>query len=240
MRRPLSVTLTSAHRGPTSPQAQTHGIRRRARKPSKTSRPGPTALSSGHLAPQGLAPCISTHPLLQWRLWLCSRRKHRQAPCSLLSLGASFAALLCIALPSTGHRWTSLPGRRGEGSQVQTACLHRLSLPSQATATKGDKLLLLLDIRKSVGPDEMPPRVLRESADVGANPLSMLFEKSWQSGEVPANWKKGNIVPTFKTGKKEELGSSRPVSLTSVPGKIVEHTLLEAILKHMGDRVLEV
>jgi len=64
-----------------------------------------------------------------------------------------------------------------------------------------------LNVCKSMGPDEMHPGVLRELSDVAVRPFSMILEKLWQSGEVPGDWKKENIVPVFQKGRKDDPGN---------------------------------
>ncbi|CAM5074315.1 unnamed protein product [Natator depressus] len=44
------------------------------------------------------------------------------------------------------------------------------------------------------------------------------------------------LCPSLKKEKKEDPGNCRPVSLTSVPGKIMEKILKESILKHLEER----
>ncbi|PKU35296.1 hypothetical protein llap_14400 [Limosa lapponica baueri] len=53
-------------------------------------------------------------------------------------------------------------------------------------------------------------------------------------GEVPEDWRKANVTPVFKKGKKEDLGNYRLVSLTS--GKMMKRLLLGIISKHMEEK----
>ncbi|KAK4832398.1 hypothetical protein QYF61_022533 [Mycteria americana] len=94
-------------------------------------------------------------------------------------------------------------------------------------------LLHHLDTHKSMGPDEIHPRVLKELADVLTKPLSILYQQSWLTGEVPADWRLANVTPIDKKGQKEDPGNYRPVSLTSVPGKLMEQIIPRAITRHV-------
>jgi len=93
-----------------------------------------------------------------------------------------------------------------------------------------------LDAHKSMGPDGMHPRVLRELADIVAEPPSIIFERSWRTGEVPEDWRKVHITPIFKKGKKEDPGNYRSVSLTSILGKMMEQLILEVIIKQVEEK----
>lgn len=52
--------------------------------------------------------------------------------------------------------------------------------------------------------------------DVIARSLSVIFERSWQLGEVLEGYRKENVTPVFKRGEKEDPGKT---SFTSVSGK---------------------
>ena len=71
-----------------------------------------------------------------------------------------------------------------------------------------------MKLNVSMEPDNTHPRALKELADAVAKCLSITFEKSWLSDDVPGDWKKGNIIPIFKKGLKKDTGNYRPVILT--------------------------
>ncbi|GAB0184022.1 hypothetical protein GRJ2_000867500 [Grus japonensis] len=81
-------------------------------------------------------------------------------------------------------------------------------------------LLRHLDTHKSKEPDGIHPRVLRELVEELAKPLSIIYQQSWLTGEVPDDWQLANVTPIYKKGQKKDPGNYRPVSVTLVLGKI--------------------
>ncbi|KAF1606038.1 UNVERIFIED_CONTAM: hypothetical protein FQV16_0004848, partial [Eudyptes robustus] len=109
---------------------------------------------------------------------------------------------------------------------------------NEAPITQGEMvsdLLHHLDTHKSMGPDRIHPKVLRELAEVLTKPLSIIYQQSWLTREVPDDWRLANVMPIYKKGWKEDPGNYRPVSLTSVPGKVMEQIVLSAITRHVRD-----
>ncbi|GAB0203070.1 mitochondrial enolase superfamily member 1 [Grus japonensis] len=86
-----------------------------------------------------------------------------------------------------------------------------------------------------MGPDGIHPRVLRKLVGVLTKPLSIIYQQSWLTGKVPVDWRLANVTPIYKKGRKDDSGNYRPVSLTLVPGKVMEQTILSAIMEHIQD-----
>ena len=72
------------------------------------------------------------------------------------------------------------------------------------------------------GQDNIHLRGLMEAAEQVSEMLMDIFNSSFQSGQVPEDWRGAKVTPLFKKGSREELGNYRPVSLTSVVGKVLE------------------
>ena len=61
----------------------------------------------------------------------------------------------------------------------------------------------------------------------------MIFDRSLSTGIVPNDWRIAHVTPIFKKGVKSDPGNYRPVSLTSIPGKILESIIRDAIMEHL-------
>ena len=86
------------------------------------------------------------------------------------------------------------------------------------------KLLKGLNPSKALGPDALHPRVLKELAtELGPVFAHFCFQQSIDTGEIPKEWSLANICPLFKKSDRSLACSYRPVSLTCVSWKLLEH-----------------
>ena len=98
--------------------------------------------------------------------------------------------------------------------------------------------LMSLNPNKSPGSDQIHPRVLKEVSGPISVPLSQIFRKSLENGRLPEQWKEANVTPIFKKGSRKEPGNYRPISLTSVPGKVMESFIRDVVLDHLLENKL--
>ena len=92
------------------------------------------------------------------------------------------------------------------------------------------KLLESLTVNKASGPDGVPTYLLRELSHELASILVSLFQQSLDQGQLPNDWIKANVVPILKKGKRSLASNYRPLSLTSVTSKILEHITVYFII----------
>ena len=98
---------------------------------------------------------------------------------------------------------------------------------------KGIKNLLdKLKPKKAAGPDKISPMILKTLSSSFAPILQVLFSKSYHLGNIPDDWRKANVTPVYKKGPKTDPANYRPISLTSIPCKIMEHIITSSIMKH--------
>ena len=98
-----------------------------------------------------------------------------------------------------------------------------------------EKLLRDLKPNKASGPDGISPRVLKQLSREIAPIVTIIFKKSLSSGVVPSDWKSAYVAPVYKKGQRYDAINYRPISLTSICCKIMEHIVVSHIMKH-GDR----
>ena len=66
--------------------------------------------------------------------------------------------------------------------------------------------------------------------------LHIIFRESLSKGQLPEDWKKAHIIPVFKKGNKHDASNYRPVSLTSICCKTLEHVVASHIMSNLDSR----
>lgn len=95
------------------------------------------------------------------------------------------------------------------------------------------KQLRELDKKKGAGPDGLSPALLQFLSIYIYKPLSNLFQYSLDTGNVPHDWREANVVPLYKKGSRTDPLNYRPISLTSIISKILEHVISHDINSYL-------
>lgn len=112
---------------------------------------------------------------------------------------------------------------------IQTKPIQNLKVSTVGIA----KLLRELELFKAPGPDGIQNTVLKSCADNIAPILCMIFQRSLDTGRLPPDWLEANITAVFRKGDCHKAENYRPISLTSVPCKILEHIICHHIFCHL-------
>jgi hypothetical protein len=95
------------------------------------------------------------------------------------------------------------------------------------------KLLTSLNAHKATGPDSIPGRLLKETAKEITPALTFIFQASINQSKIPSDWKTAIVAPVFKKGDRGQPSNYRPISLTSICCKIMEHIIHSSVLTHL-------
>ena len=107
--------------------------------------------------------------------------------------------------------------------------LNNVELPEEVILRK----LTEINVHKCSGPDDIHPKLLYELRSVIAKPLTKLFKLSLDSGMIPQDWRDANVTALFKKGSRDKCDNYRPISLTSVIGKLLESIVKDNIIGHL-------
>ena len=97
------------------------------------------------------------------------------------------------------------------------------------------KLLKGLNPSNALGPDELHPKVLKELATELGPVFAHPFQKSLDKGEISKEWSLANSRPLYKKRDRALACNYRPVSLTCVPCKLLEHIVCSNIMAHLDE-----
>lgn len=95
-----------------------------------------------------------------------------------------------------------------------------------------------LDCSKSIGIDGMHPKLLKCAADIIAEPMTIIFNKSLNSSEIPIEFNTAKIIPIHKGNSKDNLNNYRPISVLPIPSKILERAVYNQFYKYLDDHFI--
>ena len=117
-------------------------------------------------------------------------------------------------MPTQNHTW-----RQSKSIPMKTQSKFKFQYISKVFVEKQFKKLY---INKSAGLDNLPPKLLKDSAIVISKPLSYLYNLSLKTANIPTEWKYAKIIPLHKAESNTNVDNYRPISILPIISKILE------------------
>ncbi|PFX25393.1 RNA-directed DNA polymerase from mobile element jockey [Stylophora pistillata] len=115
--------------------------------------------------------------------------------------------------------------------------LHYLELKC-INPSKVFSLLSKLCKSKATGLDMISLRLLRECADLIADPMSSIFDQSIRSGVFSQEWKCAKVIPLFKEEDHSDLNNYRPISSVPIAAKVFERIMYDQVYGYLTENNL--
>ena len=92
-----------------------------------------------------------------------------------------------------------------------------------------------INVHKATGPDNISGMMLKSLCEELVDILVLIFQTSLDCGRLPKAWKEAFITPLFKKGDRSKPANYRPVSLTSICCKLLEHMIHSTVISHLDE-----
>ena len=100
-----------------------------------------------------------------------------------------------------------------------------------------ERLIQELDVKKSVGVDEIPPKLIKWGSQIFIPILTKLFNKCISKGIYPDSLKIARVTPVFKDGNKNDTSLYRPISILTQFNRIFEKILRDQLFSFLGKKL---
>lgn len=152
-----------------------------------------------------------------------SLQKTNKLPCMMKLNGNSSDEPLGIANLFASH-FESVYNNSSNNLNINMNCncLDHISV----TETEIINIIKSMDEKKCNSPDNIPSIFYFKTMREIANPLKILFNKSFNTRIFPDKWKESFITPIHKSGDRDNIINYRPISIISTAAKILEKIIL--------------
>jgi hypothetical protein len=95
------------------------------------------------------------------------------------------------------------------------------------------KVIENLQNKKSPGPDNITPKLLKSCVATLSGPLTHIANLSFANGHFPSQLKLAKVIPIFKKSDLTHPGNYRPISLLSIINKVFEKLMYSRLYKFL-------